>query len=80
MLSEDFKNNYFKTELTFENYIKQTIGNRTQIEHGAFSTEGELYTYEIIFKDEAGNLNPVQKTFIVQLKEGTQFELAFNIN
>lgn len=76
-LSEGFKNNYFKTEQSFESYIKQKLPNQYDVTYLNFGNEGNLYTCKVRLTDS--NSNAIEKTFIVKLGEGTNFELSFNV-
>lgn len=79
-LSEGFKSNYFKTEQNFETYIKQHLSNKYNLAYIAFNNEGNIYTYTVKLTNSNNDANPIQKTFIVKLKEGTDFELSFNVD
>ena len=79
-LAPGFRNNNFPTLQSFETYMRNTIPERFTVEHGAFRQEGDVYLQTIRFVDR----NPrseevVEKTFIMQLGEGTDFVLSFNI-
>lgn len=76
-LADSFKNNYFKTREEFETYIKENFYGRNYVQYKNFETEGDLYTYTVIIKDEQTN-EQKSKTFIMQLGEGTEFVLSFN--
>lgn len=81
LLSDGFKNNYFKTETSFEEYIKKYFLEKETIEFKTFKQEGDLYnTYSVILKNKQDTTEVMEKTFIVKLGEGTKFELSFNIN
>ena len=79
-LSDGFKNNYFKNQQSFENYIEQNLYESNEINYIEFETQGELYTYKIQFTEkENHNSQIIEKIFIMKLGEGTDFELSFNI-
>lgn len=76
MLSEGFKNNYFKTEASFAEYaMKHFLGKN--ISFNGVQTQEELYIYKVTLSQE--DLGETQKNFIVKLKEGTDFELSFEM-
>lgn len=76
MLSEGFKNNYFKNEASFVDYaITHFLGKNISFKES--QTQEGLYIYKIILSQE--NLGETQKNFIVKLKEGTDFELSFEM-
>lgn len=79
VLADGFKNNYFKTQESFENYAKQHLLGREEIVYKEFKNEGNIYcTYSVTLKNGAGN--SLEKTFILKLGEGTDFELSFNVD
>ena len=79
-LSEGFRNNYFKTLEDFEEYVNQNLYSSSHIEYEEFEKDGELCKYTIniigLEQEEAAT----QKTIIMKLNEGTDFEMSFNIN
>ncbi len=80
LLADGFKNNYFKTQVSFENYIKQNSLQKQTAKFEQFSNEGNIYyTYKVLLTNGDEDTNPVEKTFIVKLGEGTSFELSFNV-
>lgn len=79
VLADGFKNNYFKTQESFEKYAKQYLLGKEKILYKDFKNEGNVYcTYSVILKNN--DTNSLQKTFILKLGEGTDFELSFNID
>lgn len=81
LLADGFKNNYFKTQVSFENYIKQNSLQKQTAKFEEFSNEGNVYyTYKVLLTNGDEDTNPVEKTFIVKLGEGTNFELSFNVD
>lgn len=76
VLSDSFKNNYFKTQESFIQYVKQYLLGRDQIEYTELKNEGTIYKCTVNLKNST---NAISKTFILQLKDETNFELAFNI-
>jgi len=76
-LADSYKNNYFKTQQEFENYVKENFYESTTVEYKEFNTEGELYTYSVILKNNVTG-EQMKKTFIMKLGEGTGFVLSFN--
>lgn len=77
-LSEGFKNNYFKTQESFEKYIKANFYTINQIQFNNFSNQANIYTYTTIITDKATKQQK-QKNFVVKLNEGTNFEMSFEI-
>ena len=78
-LAEGFRNNNFATLQSFESYIN-ILPERIRIEYGNFTREGSVYTYSVrLFDRNNVNAMPIEKVFIMQLQEGTDFVLSFNI-
>lgn len=76
MLSEGFRDNYFKTEASFEDYAKKHfLGKNASFKE--VQTQEGLYVYKVTLSQE--NLGETEKNFIVKLKEGTNFELSFEM-
>ena len=77
MLSEGFKNNYFKTQSEFESYAKQyLVGNNITFEK--IENEADIYIYKVsLTKNGQTKQN---KNFNVKLDSRTNFELSFNVN
>lgn len=77
MLSEGFKNNYFKTQSEFESYAKQyLVGNNITFEK--IENEADIYIYKVsLTKNGQTKQN---KNFNVKLGNKTNFELSFNVN
>lgn len=79
-LSEGFKNNNFASLESFEAYIRGICYSDLEIEYEEFEEKSGLYTYKIIITNlDDNNPSTIQKTFIMQLNEGTDFELSFDI-
>lgn len=72
-LAESFKNNYFKTQANFENYIKLNFDDKNNISYDKFETQNNIYLYTVTINSN------LKKTFIMQLNEGTEFALSFDI-
>jgi len=80
-LSEGFIKNYFPTVQSFERYIKDTLYSKNKVEYIKYSEESGLYTYDIRFVNAENEADEgVERTIIMQLKEGTDFVLSFNID
>ena len=80
-LDSTFRQNNFPKEVDFENYIKQNFYKNNSIGYSNYKTSGDLHIYDISFKDKENESNPsLTKTFIMQLKEGTDFVMSFNVN
>ena len=79
-LADGFKANNFPTLASFEEYVKNNFFAKNKFDYKKFGKEGEkYYTYSIDITDMSGTLeNTINKTFIMQLGEGTDFKLSFN--
>ncbi len=79
-LDQTFKNNNFKTLAEFENYIKANMFEANSVSSSNGKVQGNIYMYDITIKDSTGkNTNSVTKTFVMQLKEGTEFVMSFEV-
>ena len=77
-LADGFKQNYFKTEESFETYVKNNFFEDSELVSGSFSNQATTYIYKITIKDkETEELQ--EQNFIMQLGEGTDFEMSFEI-
>ena len=79
-LADSFKQNNFPTLESFEAYAKQNFFDNNEFEYRNYDSEGETYyTYAVTISDGNGqDTKTISKTFIIQLKEGTDFVLSFN--
>jgi len=77
-LADSYKNNYFKTQEEFEAYAMQNFYSNSIVSYKQFDIQGDLYTYLVILTNEETG-EQMNKTFIMQLDEGTEFVLSFNI-
>lgn len=79
-LSENFKNNYYPTENDFKQAIVQKLFDKNTITDISASLEGDIYDCEVIISNK-DNLNESKKiTIIMQLREGTDFVMSFNVD
>lgn len=79
-LDPTFKQTNFPTETDFEKYAKQNFYANNSIGYSNYKTSGDLHIYEVSIKDKKSETNPTKtKNFIMQLKEGTDFVMSFNV-
>ncbi len=79
-LDPTFRTNNFKTLADFENYVKKNFFSENKLASGKVEKQSDIYLYDIIISDASGkNINNVNKTFVMQLKEGTDFVMSFNV-
>ena len=76
-LADSYKNNYFKTQEEFENYVKQNFYPNSSVEYKQFEIQNDVYTYSVILTNKATK-EEMNKTFIMKLGEGTDFVLSFD--
>lgn len=78
-LDQTFKTNNFSTELAFENYVKTNFYAQNKLAAGKADIQNDLYIYQITITDALGkNTNKITKSFVMQLKEGTDFVMSFS--
>lgn len=79
-LDSTFKTNNFKTEVDFEKYIKTNFFESNKAKSSNGKKQGDVYTYEITITDKAEKeTKTVKKTFVMKLKEGTDFVMSFEV-
>lgn len=76
-LADSYKNNYFKTQEEFETYAKENFYKSSNVGYVEFDKQGDVYTYKVILTDKESE-DKKNKTFIMQLGEGTNFVLSFD--
>lgn len=79
-LSDGFKNNYFKSIEDFERYINETLYSNNEIQYVEFEEKSELCTYRIRIVNADNKDEMIEKTIVMKLNEGTDFEMSFNVN
>lgn len=79
-LDNTYKNTNFKTQLDFENYVKKNFFAKNSLTTGKMEKQGDVYLYTISISDATGKTsNSITKRFVMQLKEGTDFVMSFNL-
>lgn len=76
-LADSFKANYFNTLESFKEYAKNTFGTDNKVEYKKFIETANYCTFDITLKNEKKELT---KTIIMQLLEGTDFVMSFNVD
>ena len=81
VLSDEFKAKYFKTEDSFEAFVKQYMYVHANTTYMNYSDEiSGVYTYYVELTDKANEKNPKKKMNIVmKLLEGTDFKISFEV-
>jgi len=79
-LDDTFKANNFKDVNDFKEKIKEQFHAVNEIESGKYEIRNDTYIYTINLKDATGEKTDIiEKNVIIQLKEGTDFVMSFNI-
>ena len=78
-LDETFKQNTYKTEEDFEKYIKNNLYETNVAGKVSSLNEGNTYIYNINICDKENNTKNKEVTFIMELKQGTDFVMSFSI-
>ena len=78
-LNEGFKNNNFKTEESFEKYMRENIYRHPSVKYIYFSDEiSGVFTYRIeLTNKENENDKPMEMNFVMQLQDNYDFTLSF---
>lgn len=79
-LDATFKNNNFKTQAEFESYVKKNFFTQNSLSTGKAEKQGDVYLYNVVISDGTGKTeDTVTKSFVMQLKEGTDFVMSFSV-
>ncbi len=79
-LDETFKNNNFKSQAAFESYVKKNFFNQNTLSAGKAEKHGNVYLYNVTITDASKkDSKTVTKSFVMQLKEGTDFVMSFGV-
>lgn len=80
-LNIEFKKRYFKNQAEFEKYMQNNFFDNNIVGTLTIKNEGNIFTIEVPYKEGLSSAAEQRtKTFIVKLKEGTDFELSFNVD
>lgn len=79
-LDSTFRQNNFATQADFETYITTNLYTNCSVEFSDYESSADLHIFKATFTD---NDDPekvaIEKTFILQLGEGTDFVFSFNV-
>lgn len=79
-LADGFKQNYFETLESFEEYIGENFYEKNEVEYLFYQKESEeYYSYTIKVSNEEDADEYKTLKIIMKLKETTQFEFSFNV-
>ena len=76
-LDNTFKQTNFKTVQELKNYVIQNFSGK-QLKYGECQQQGSLYIFDITITE--GTKQEVSFSVVMQLKEGTDFVMSFNVN
>lgn len=79
-LTTEFKNTYFKSLDDFERYAKEKFFENNRIEYKNFEEQNGIYIYTIEIHNKNNEEESIEKTIIMKLNDGTDFEMSFNVN
>lgn len=77
-LYDEFKNNNYKTEESFEKVIKNKLFDTNVMKIDSTENEGDIYIYNLIIQDGTSSEKQTNMKIIMQLKEGTDFVFSFS--
>lgn len=77
-LDNTFKANNFKTLADFEKYINANFFEKNKISASNARKKSEVYLYDIKISNIDGT-SSITKTFVMQLKENTDFVMSFGV-
>lgn len=78
-LNETYRNSNFTDINKFKQYIQTKFYDNSDIEYIKYSTEGNSNIFNVNIKNKENISNVNNLNIIMQLKEGTDFEIAFGI-
>jgi len=79
-LDNTFKSNYFKTQAEFEKYVKEKLYTNNKVSYGNYQKGGDVYVYDIQITDaNKQKMDVINKKLVMQLKQGTDFVMSFNV-
>ena len=80
LLSNGFKNNYFKTQEDFEQYVNDNLFNgNIDVKYGECEEENGVFKYNITIINKGNAEEKIEKTIFMKLNKGTDFEMSFNV-
>lgn len=78
-LDDNFRSTNFSNKKSFKEYAEKYFANN-QLVYESCKKSGDLYIYDVtVTEGTESNKNAVRKNFVMQLLEGTDFVMSFNI-
>ena len=80
-LADSYKNNYFKTETDFANFVKSNFYEYNKMTFKKAEQKGNrLYSFEVELTDLTGNNSETKKVnVIMQLNDNYDFVMSFSM-
>lgn len=79
-LNEDFRNTKFSSLESFITYMKATFFEDNVVGNIGVKSEGDVYLLRVPYKESlSSSAEKKEKTFIMKLKEGMNFEISFEV-
>lgn len=81
LLDENFKQNYFKTQNDFENYIKAKVYKFNKVDYKYYNNQTmDIYTYNVKLTDYTNTEAPeIDFNIVMKFLEGTNFVMSFTV-
>lgn len=82
LLDENFKQNYFKTQVEFENYMKNKVFRYNSVNYKEYSNQiTDIYIYKVTLTDATKQSSQeIEFNIVMKLLEGTNFVMSFDVN
>lgn len=82
MLNETFKNNYFSTQESFEEYAKKTYPTGTiSLKYNSLNRKGEIFQVDLVISDDDNeSYKPLEQTLVVRENDLNNFTISFSVN
>lgn len=79
-LADSFKENYFKTQSSFEKYIKSNLYRYNTVSYRSFTNEiSGIYQYKLTITNKQNTSINKDFNIIMRLSSGTDFEMSFEV-
>lgn len=78
-LSENFKNSNYSTKEEFREFLSQKLFDKNEITDISAELEGEVYVCDVTISNKNNTKETKKITIIMQLNEGTDFVMSFNV-
>ncbi len=80
VLDETFRNNNFGNVNKFKDYVQKNWFDCNKFNYQGVNNAGNVFTINVQISDNINNeINPIDKTFIVKLKDETNFVMSFEV-